>query len=91
MAAIAAAVLSRADSTRLVWMPMSFGPDSYQRTKPADTASRPATLRRSAPVAVTSAIASVMAVSSVHSPGAKPPRPPPIMPIGWFAAGYVNS
>ncbi len=36
-------------------------------------------MRRSTPVAATSAIATAWAVSSVHSPGAKPPSPPPII------------
>lgn len=36
-------------------------------------------LRRSAPVSATRAIAAACAVSSVHSPDAKPPSPPPII------------
>ena len=84
---MAAPVVSRRCSTLLVCTPMSLGCESYQRTKLAATASRPAAVRTSVRVAVTSAMATVIAVSSVHSPGSKPPRPPPIMPIVWSAAG----
>ena len=41
-----------------------------------------ASSRRSAPVAAISAMAIAIEVSSVHSPGANGPRPPPIMATG---------
>ena len=79
--AIAAAPASRpaALRTRAVWTPTSGGLPAYQAAKFAATPSRASTVRRSAPVAATVAMAIACAVSSVHSPGAKFPRPPPIM------------
>ena len=69
---------------------MSAGPSSYQRRKPRAIASSASVVRRSAPVAATSAIATAIDVSSVHSPGAKPPSPPPIIagasPVGGNGA-----
>ncbi len=62
-----------------VWLPMSDGPDSYQARKCPAIRVRASSLRRSAPVAATSRMAQAIVVSSVHSPGAKFPSPPPIM------------
>jgi hypothetical protein len=55
---------------------MSAGPDRYQSRKRSPIASR-STLPR----AVTSAMQTAIEVSSVHSPGAKSPSPPPIIAI----------
>lgn len=48
-------------------------------------------LARSIPVAATSAMATAIEVSSVHSPGAHLNGPPPIMSIVAATFGYVNS
>ena len=56
------------------------------------SASWAASVRRSAPVAVTSAIATAIAVSSVHPPAAQPNGPPPTMPtVTSSASGGPNS
>jgi hypothetical protein len=65
--------------TRRVWTPMSGGWVSNQARKPDAIRSRDDSSRRSTPDAATSRMATAMDVSSVHSPGAKPPRPPPII------------
>lgn len=66
---------------------MSLGWESNHSPNPAATASNPAVLVRSAPVAVTRATARVIAVSSVHSPGAQSNGPPPIIPMGRSGPG----
>ena len=68
-------------STRRVWLPTSFALRA-QAAQRAVTASCAGTVRRSAPVAAVSAIASAMDVSSVHSPGAQPKLPPPFIVTG---------
>ncbi len=68
------------DRTDLVWMPTSAGPDRYHSRNPAAIASRSGD-----PVAVSSAMQMAIWVSSVHSPGAQRPSPPPFIsasPVG---------
>ncbi len=84
---IAAPEVSRAERTARVWLPMSLGVDEYHSANPAATASRPAGVRTSTPVAVTLATAIAIDVSSVHSPGSKPNGPPPIIAIGVSGDG----
>jgi hypothetical protein len=55
---------------------MSAGPLRAQSRNRSPIASR-----SRVPVAVTSAMQTAMEVSSVHSPGAKGPSPPPIIAI----------
>ena len=85
--AIGAALSERTDNTARVWLPMSAGFESYHRMNCAAMASRPSALPMSIPVAATSAIATAIEVSSVHSPGAQSNGPPPIMSIVTSAFG----
>jgi hypothetical protein len=74
-AAVATPVgLEARERTARVWMPTSAGPESYQSRKRLATA-----VGSSVPVADSSAMHNAIWVSSVHSPGSQPPRPPPII------------
>lgn len=58
---------------------MSAGPVSNQLRNRRATPVSPSSDLRSSPAAATSAMHQAIVVSSVHSPGAKSPRPPPII------------
>ncbi len=70
---------------------MSVAPWACQSRKPCATASNPASVRRSAPVAVTWAMQTAIWVSSDHSPGAYGPNPPPTMQASPAGIRGANS
>ena len=76
--------------TARVWVPTSEAPPVSQPSKAAATASSAVGEVRSAPVAATRAMQMDIWVSSLHSPGARSPRPPPII-SGSPAGGVANS
>jgi len=68
-----------AANTLRVCIPTSVAPPSCQRTKLSAIWSSADASRRSAPVAATSAMHTAICVSSLYSPGAYGPSPPPDM------------
>ena len=77
--------------TERVWTPTS-GAERAQSAHRLATLSSATSWRRLPPSAVTSAMATAIEVSSVHSPGAHPKLPPPIIPTARLPpSGGPNS